>query len=389
MSASAPRKKIRILFLIDVMFYGGGTERHLAQVVTSLDKTRFDCTVCALNALDETAPSVRYIRARGIPCHSLSIHRVYGPRGLVQIGRLAAFVRKHRFDIVQTFHLISDTFGVVASRIGGAQVIVSSRRDMDALNGGMRRVARRVCGRFVDRYVAVCNAVADNISAQESVPRAKIQTIYNGVDFSQFFVPSLEERGAMREKLGIGRDAFVIGNVSVFRPAKDYASFFAALKKVAPFIPELKALAIGPGPLQQAYRRQCESDEVLRDIVVFTGGVFNVRDYVSIMDVACLCPSENEGLSNAILEEMAIGKPIVATDVGGNAELIVHEESGFITRPRNVDELADTFLRLYRSPQLRQEIGRKARERAHKHFAIETMIKNMEQFYEQLCGRDS
>jgi glycosyltransferase involved in cell wall biosynthesis len=303
------------------------------------------------------------------------------------MARLANFVRKHRFDIVQTFHLISDTFGVVASRLGGVPVIVSSRRDMDTMNGGMRRIARRVCGVFVNRYVAVCDAVAENIAEKEAIPRSKVKTIYNGVDFSEFFVPSSSDQEVMRERLGIGRDSFVIGNVSVFRPAKDYPSFFAAIKKIAPHIPELKALAIGPGPLMEDFRRQCESDEVLRQAVVFTGGIANVRDYLGIMDVACLCPVENEGLSNAILEEMALGKPVVATDVGGNAELVVDGETGFITQPRNADQLAEMFLRLYRSPQLREEMGRKARERVGERFAIKRMIENMEEFYEDLCRR--
>jgi glycosyltransferase involved in cell wall biosynthesis len=373
------RRKIKILFLIDLMGWGGGTENHLMHVARNLDRKKFTCSVRALEVGDGLV--IRQIQRDGVSCESLSVPRVYDFNGMLGAIRLTRYIREEQFDIVQTFHFASDVYGALVAKLGGVPIVISSRRDMDAFGGFAKTAMRKLADLFVTRFIAVCDAVAANITQKEKVSRDRITTIYNGVDLDHF---KPRDRGAIRQlrhSLGIQPNTFVIGNVSGLRPEKDHESFFQAIKQIRTSIPDLKAFVIGIGPMLDSLKARCAADPSLKDIVTFTGRIKDVRDYVSILDIACLCPAQNEGFSNALLEEMALGKAIVATDVGGNAEAVVHGKSGIIVPPGNPRELADAFLQLYKEPALRASLGLRARERVEEHFDLRKIMQDIEQFY--------
>ena len=109
-----------------------------------------------------------------------------------------------------------------------------------------------------------------------------------------------------------------------------------------------------------------------------------IEDYLSVFDVACLTPISNEGFSNALLEEMAAGLPIVATDVGGNAEAIIDGESGLIIPPGDAAAIYQAIFRLYESPTLRKKLSESARKRAIEFFNLQQMVTNYEKYYQNL-----
>ena len=176
----------------------------------------------------------------------------------------------------------------------------------------------------------------------------------------------------------------MIANLSHFRPEKGHATFFAALRRVSPHIPKLKVLALGAG--KERLQRLIENDEVLRNIVT-ADKVTDVRDHLMACDIACLTPTKNEGFSNALLEEMAAGKPVIATDVGGNREAIVEGETGFVVAPGDDVAVAEKILALYRDPSLCRTMGLKARRHVEEHFSLEKMLSRTQNLYQSLLER--
>ncbi len=183
--------------------------------------------------------------------------------------------------------------------------------------------------RFIDNYIVVADMVGKVVSVKEKVPNEKIQTIYNGVDINYYKPPLPEEYFAARRESGIVDDDFVIGMVAVFRPEKNHDILLEGFRKALRFCENIKLIAVGGGPLLDYYRTYCDKIGIA-DKVIFTDATSDVRKYLASLDIACLVPGSNEGFSNAILEKMAMGLPLVVTDVGGNAEAVL---DGYIFIP--------------------------------------------------------
>ena len=327
----------------------------------------------------------RQLTAEGIEYLHIPVTKLYTPRAMSQLRRLSRLIRDKDVDIVQTFHFKSDTFGVTAARMGGARHVISSRRDTGDHKSGMKIFAHKLLNPRIDHFITVCDRVGETMEAREGVAAARRTTIYNGVDLQRFTIPGPERVAELRRGLGIADDDFVVGQAAYFRPEKNFEVFFEAVAAAARTIPSIKAVAVGRGPTLEPCRQYCR-EAGIEDRVVFTGLVDDVRDHVALMDVACLIPGSNEGLSNAVLEKMAMGRPLVVTDVGGNAELVVPGENGIVIPPLDAPALTRAFEELYHDPDRRREMGRNSRRRAETCFSLRAMIENHERFYEDLVS---
>lgn len=374
--ASTP-KKINILYLIDTLRDGGGTETHLAEVSARLDRKRFNCFICAFDS--DRGPFVRRIEEK-TPVACIPVGKFYGLNAVIQAFRLIKFIRENHIDIVQTFHFKSDTYGVLVSKLAGIRKIISSRRDLGDLKESRHLMLNRLLNPFIDHFIMVCNSVAEAVKRSEGVPAEKMTTIYNGVNLDRFGLDREREAAVLRKELGISRDAFVIGSIAYFRPEKAYHIFFEAVEKVRHSIKEWAVVILGDGPLEDDFKALCARSGI-DGHVKFMGSVEEVSQYISLMDVICLVPNMNEGFSNAILEGMAMAKPIIATDVGGNAEAVIDGETGFIIPPDDTGRLAEAILKLYNDGDLRKEMGKRGRESMEKKFVLQDMITKMEQLY--------
>jgi glycosyltransferase involved in cell wall biosynthesis len=254
-----------------------------------------------------------------------------------------------------------------------------------------RQVAlNRVVNPLIDYFISVCDRVGTSLSLVEGIPAAKIKTIYNGVELSMYR-SGPEARLNARKKLGIDCGVFVVGMVCRLRPEKDIGLFLRAVAAVARKSGNMLAMVVGDwdrkdqGMVDQyfQYLREAGVDKK----VIFTGFIDDIRDYVDSMDVVCLTPGKNEGLSNSLLEKMAMGKAVIATDVGGNEELVVHGETGFIISPADEDALVESILTLKENPQLRTAMGANGRRRIEGYFTVQKMIENTEALYRTLLTR--
>lgn len=376
--------QIRVLYFIDYFHRTGGTERHLAHLVQLLPEETFRCGIVAFdlggNALLDA------VRARGIPVIHIPVGREYDWNGLKRAWQLWKLMREMKIDIVQTFHQKSDTYAAVIARLAGVKHIISSKRD----TGDLRKPLdiffnRRLKGLF-ERVIVVAEAVGKAVIANDGIDPARIVRIYNGVDADAFRPPTREQIVKAREQLGFTPEDFVVGTVAGFRPEKNYDVFFDGVQLAMRQIPRMKILAIGGGPLLEQFKERC-ARQGLAECVTFTGAIHDVHRYMHAMDVGCLVPGSNEGFSNAVLEKMAMGLPLIVTDIGGNAEAVIDQDNGFVIPPNDVAAFADALVRMHADRARTERMGKRSRELVEEKFSLEAMWKTHQALYLSLCHR--
>jgi glycosyltransferase involved in cell wall biosynthesis len=258
------------------------------------------------------------------------------------------------------------------ARLSGVRHIISSKRDIAELKRPHHFFLNRLLRPLFERVIVVSDAVAEVVVAKERIAPARITRIYNGVDESAFVPPSMEDAYEERKRLGFRPDDFVVGMVAGFRPEKNHDIFFSGALKAKEVIPSLKILAVGGGPLLKKYRDRFEK-ETQEKTIVFAGAVSDVARYLKAMDVGCLIPGGNEGFSNAVLEKMAVGLPMVVSDVGGNAEAVLDRQNGIVIPPSDVDAFRDALVEIFRDPARRLEMSRRSRQLVEERFTLKQM----------------
>lgn len=375
---------INVLYLIDYWASPGGTERHLAYLLGSLDRARFKCHVAVFNyqpnALAEQA------RAQGIEIVHIPVARYYTLNALLQARKLARFIRARNIQLVQTFHYKSDVYGALVARLAGVKHIVSSKRDAADYKSEFRFFMHRLVRPITERYVAVSEVVADVVRRKERVRPELISVIYNGVDLDKYSVTDNIAKAQAKQALGFSADDYVVGMSAWFRPEKDHQLLIDAYRAIRQEIPNARLALVGGGPLFEHFRTWTDANG-LSGQVKLVGAVDDVRPYLRSFDVACLVPKINEGFSNSILEKMATGLPVVVTDVGGNKEAVAPGDNGFVIAPGDLRQLTEHLRALHRDAALRERMGSVSRARVEQLFSLQAMIRHHADLYTSLVAR--
>jgi glycosyltransferase involved in cell wall biosynthesis len=208
---------------------------------------------------------------------------------------------------------------------------------------------------------------------------SSINVLPNGVDTNKFS-PSKQTASRIRQQLGIPQEALVVGYVGRLIALKDVHTLLLALEKIVSDIPELHGVVVGSGPELDRLQAYVSGSSRLSGRVCFTGAREDVADMLKALDVFVL-PSLMEGMSNTLLEAMSTGLPAVATDVGGNPEILADSSCGYLFRPGDISGLTNKLSGLLRNRGMRERFGCEARARAHEVFSLEAMLERYRQFY--------
>jgi glycosyltransferase involved in cell wall biosynthesis len=376
----------RIKLLKFITLFGaevGGTERHFVNLARTLDRSRFELFLaCMRRSTSDTEPGLG-------PVTEYNIKRLYGPRALTAQLRLAAFIKRHRVQIVHAYGFYPNVFAIPAARLAGAPVVIASIRDLGDMCTPMQRRVQRMSCRLADCILVNAEAVRERLVAS-GYPRQKIRVIRNGIDLSRF---EGVRSGALREELGLPPGAPVVGVVSRVNPLKGLDYFLEAAAVVARRFPDARFLVVGDDPCHQngGYRAELEllaQRLGLGGRVLFTGLRRDVPAVLSELAVSVL-PSLSEGLSNVLLESMAVGAPVVATRVGGAAEAVEDGRSGLLVPPRDSAALAAAIGRVLADPELAAGLGQAARQRVITAFSLDSMTRETERLYVTLLEEKS
>jgi len=367
--------------MIDQIHSAGGTEKHLAYLVKSLDKKKFNTSIVIFDL--KPNPLVDEIRNAGIPVIHIPVEREYSFNAFQKTFHIKKIIKEKKIRIIQTFHFKSDVYGALIARLSGVKHIISSKRDVGYSKKWYHFQCNRIIKGIVERYIVVSDMVGNVIIKKEKVPHKKIEKIYNGVEINKFQVTDYQEKIKAKKRLGLEESDFVVGSVAWFRPEKDHDTLLKAFIEASKEIQHLKLVLVGGGPLLGYYKNFVKKKGI-NDDVVLAGSVKDVSLYLDSFDIACLVPKGNEGFSNSILEKMAKGLPLIVTDVGGNKEAVLDGHNGYVIEPCDYSLLKKYIVDLYQHNEKRKKMGYLSRERVEVYFGLDKMVQAHEYLYEKI-----
>ena len=326
---------------------------------------------------------VDVLEQAGIPLTTLGI-RDKRP-ALRPLWRLARIIREWKPVIVHSHMVHANILTRVTRLLAPVPVLICSARSIQE-GGRLRDWLYRLTDPLCDLTTHVCEAGAQRYVRERMVPPHKMRVVYNGVD-TERFLPDGQVRLRIRREAEIGKQ-FVWLAVGRLEAPKDYPTLIRAFARVSAAREDTLLWIVGDGPL----RGQLEAlsrEMGLQLGVRFWGLRGDVSNLMNAAD-AFVMSSSWEGLPNALIEAQACGLPAVVTDVGGNAEVVIHEETGFIVPPQNPDALAEAMLRLMHLPeQTRNQMGMLARQRVEQQFSLDSVVTLWENLYYELLQTKS
>jgi len=370
--------KIKLLRIVSNLGIGG-VQKRMVSLLPKLDKKRYSIIVCSF----KPGELQNRLEQSEIPVRIVSRRFKFDP---VCIYKLRSIMKKENIDIVHTHCHKPNTTGRLAAKLAGVPVVITNEHNVDSWKSNWQLTLDRRLATYSDRIIAVSEAVKNFYVENANIPADKFEVIYNGVDldFWQNNILSQETIAEKKTKLGLSQDDKVIVNIGRLHPQKGHEYLFRAVRKIIPRMKNLKFLIVGDGSMKDSLELLSERLGI-KKYVIFTGKRDDIKDILCFSDISVLS-SIREGFSNVILESMACGKPVIATDVGGNNEIIIDGENGFIVPSRDEDTLADKILALASSEELTERMGLAARETVKK-FSLKRMVEKTEQLYEKLMDK--
>ena len=356
----------------------GGTQTHLLQIFGSLDRTRYRPRLFCLR---DSGDLLGAVRALGVDVQTFGMAATLkSPRDLVGLARMVAALRRLRPSVLHGYLLRGNFFGALAGRLARVAVVVTSKRGLHEPSGAPERIAVAVSNRLSDVITGNSPSVLDFTRASEPQSDRPLEMIPSGIDTDRFDPATT---CSLRAELALG-DAKVVGTAITWRPRKGFRMLFEAFAEVRAAVPTARLLVAGEADWAEDPRRL--ADELgIREAVVLLGKRSDMPRVLATLDVFVL-PSESEGMSNALLEAMAMARPVVATAVGGNAHVIAEGENGFLVEYPDSRALAARILALLGAPTRCGVLGAAARARVVDAFSARSMVRQIEALYDRLLA---
>ncbi|WP_323753753.1 glycosyltransferase family 4 protein [Marinobacter sp.] len=348
-----------------------GTESQVLKLISGLVERGWEVRFAVFRG-------TRYTRNGEFPVaiEELNIGSVSNPGSWFKAYRYGRKLKKNGFDLVHVFFNDASVLCPPTMSLAGLKTVIS-RRDMGFWYNKKYLHTLRLTGRFVSGAVCNSKAVAEITASSEGIPGEKIKVIYNGypAESMQKTVPDDEDKQS---------DPIVIGVVANLRPIKRIDDLIKAVGKLRKTGLRSSLNIVGGG--DQTPYAQLVGELGIQDAIQFLGAQAEPEKYIKDFDIAVLC-SETEGFSNAIIEYMRCGKPVVCTRTGGNPEIIQDGENGYLVEVGDVSGLAEKLKTLIEQPELRERMGRKGAEKVTKKYNLNAMLDQHTALYETLRAR--
>jgi glycosyltransferase involved in cell wall biosynthesis len=374
--------KPNVLFIID-SFEQGGSERQAMQLLTQLHASG-KCRVY-LACLQNRGSLRAEADQLGIgEIREYALSSFYDLNFLRQLRRLVQFIKENQIDVVHTHCFYTNIFGMTGAFLAGVPARVTSKGETDGFRSPMQKRAERAAFRLSHRVIANC-LVVQNQLIREGVSPAKIIQHYNGLNLDRLKVQDDLQREDALAGFGLPVDRRYMSIVANLRnPVKDHPMFLHAAARVRAAVPDAGFAIAGEGELMESLRKLA-ADLGINDDVFFLGRCDNVADLLFASDIGVLS-SKAEGFANAILEYMAAGLPVVATDVGGAREAIAEGETGYLVASGDDEKMAERIVEVLRDPQRAHAMGQRGKSIAAERFSCDRHLQNTLELYHELLA---
>ena len=374
-----------VLQLLD-SFNQGGTEWQTVQLTRLLQQSgKHRLFLATLNHEGPLRAEVERLGFHDIP--SFPLQNFYNFNAMRQLARLASLMRKNKIDLVHAHDFYTNIFGMAAAKLAGVRARITSRRETEGIRSPAKRWLERRAYNIATAVVANAEAIRMQLIA-EGLPPAKVVTIHNGLDVAHVTPRPDANRDELLKSFSLPNSRRYVTIVANMRHVmKDQATFLRAAHLTREAIPDSAFILAGEGE-QMTQLQKLAADLGLANNAFFIGRCNRVADLLAISDVCVLSSKGVEGFSNSILEYMAAGRPVVATDVGGAREAVVDSETGYVVKPEDPETMAARLVSLLREPEQAWAMGARGRKRVLEHFSCEAQLKRVEALYERLLSRE-
>ncbi len=358
----------------------GGGERIVLRLAALLPAEGFRVSILTFQVHPE---SPVWALAPPCPIYLLPLEKTYGRNAMRAAWSLGRFLRRNDIRLVETFFESSDLWGGAVVRLLSRARLVWSRRDMGILRERKHQVAYRLLSSLPHRVFAVSEQVRRHVVDVDHVDSTRVQVVYNGLDLST----QTPNGPAAELEQSLQPAVFRIVTLGNIRRVKGHDLFLTAAVTILERFPSTSFWVAGE-VLEADYFAELQQQLLasgLLDHFHFVHGVHNVEAFLQDADVFVL-PSRSEGFSNAILEAMAAGLPVVATDVGGNAEAVENQKTGIIVPSDDASALALAVIEILSDPIRRQAMAYAGLQRVASRFTSKAMMNVVGQAFRELLG---
>ncbi len=359
--AAKTKAPIKILYCIDNLLRGG-TELQLIGLIERLDLNQYQPYLLTIRDSD---PALTPANCTHLAWH---VPKLFSPQGLFAVYKLVRFLRREKISIVQTFFQDSTIFGGLAAWLARTPARIACFRDLGFWQTKKQALVLSKIYNLMTGFICNADIVKQHFVQRFNLDPAKLQVLRNGIDVSALPFVAHEQPC---QHVGI------VGNMT--RQVKRTDLFIKAAGIVAKAHPEITWHILGDGHMRGELEQLARERGVF-DKIHFAGRVNAVAAYLEKLDIGIIC-SDSEGLSNALLEYMFKGVASVATQVGGNPELIHHQQSGLLIPPDDEQALATAIAELVENTQLRIQLAQQARIQVAQEYSWDICIARHDDFY--------
>lgn len=349
----------------------GGAERMLTELVTRLDRREWEPHVYCLGP---EAHYAQVLRAHDVPVTCFSGRGFWSAPSV--LWRWTMELRRFRPEILYTFLFHANLLGRFAGRLAGVPHLISGIRVAEKRNRWHGRLDRWT-NWLVERNVCVSRGVAEFVEQSIGLDPGKTVVIPNAVDMQRF----ADVDPADLASLGIPPGSIVMITIGRLEHQKGVDILLDAATRLVPLLPQMHFLIVGEGPDREKLQEKAQSAGIANH--VHWAGFRDDVPQLLAASTALVLPSRWEGMPNVLLEAMAAGKPIIATDVEGVSEMILPDLNGSLVAPGDSQGLGDAIVRLAREPDLISKWGRESQRICQERFAIRTFVENHVKLFRQ------
>jgi glycosyltransferase involved in cell wall biosynthesis len=343
----------------------GGVENQLLMILRKYDRRKLCPFVCSLSDKGEIGKEIENSGIEVIPLNKLK-HRF----DWSIVKDIYNLIKTRNVKIVRTHQYHANLYGRLAAWLARVPCIVASVHNVYTIDRKIhRRIINKFLSKFTDKVVAVSETVKRDILKYDGLTEDKVMVIYNGIDIDRF---SNINGNLVRSKLRIPSEVPVIGTVGRLTFQKGQKYLLEAASKLKDNFPKIVLLIVGDGPLKDELKDYARTLGIYNH-VIFTGSQRDIPALLSAMDIFVL-PSLWEGLPNALIEAMAAGKAIIATDIPPIREIINSEKIGILVPVKDSKAIGSSIELLLNNKTLTDNFGKSAKDRAFSYFNIETTV---------------
>lgn len=383
-------KKIRVLRIITRLNIGGPAI-HVVLLTAGLDPSRYDSALVAGTESPWEGSMLGFAATKGVrPLLVPELGREISFKDdLVALFKLWRLVRQIRPHIVHTHMAKAGTVGRLAAVLGGVPAIFHTFHGHVFHSYFGRAKTRfivsveRLLARRTDRIITVGERQREEIARFHIAPSDKLVAIPLGLELDEFLRAD-QYRGELRRELGLPVDAPLIGIVARLVPIKAHEYFLRAAPGITQAVPGARFLIVGDGERRSELETMA-ADLGIADRTIFLGWRSDLVRVYADLDVVVLC-SLNEGSPVALIEALAAGRPVVATDVGGVGDIVRHEETGLLVLPRDSAGLAAAVIRLLKDRQLATALGTSGRKCVYPRHSSARLVSDVTALYEEVLA---